>query len=138
MCASFFQAYIEMVAELHLLIAMRRIEEVRFIIKLTMGLPLLPEEYVVRGYRVILQHALNEGAYIYRIVGPYLTYVWRSWVSRPWRRARMVVHNSRQRTNNACESQNKVLNDEAGTHSNTFNFLGKLDLRSIFFCVAEI
>lgn len=62
MYASFFQAFIEMVAELHLLIAMRRIEEVRFIINLTMGLPLLPEEYVVRGYRVILQHALNEGA----------------------------------------------------------------------------
>lgn len=120
------QAFIQKVAELNLINRMRRMEEVKRIIRLTMGLPLLPEDLIIDGFFVILRHSRNEGNYIHRLVKPYLTYVWRHWVSRPWRRRRMTVYGSRQRTNNACESQNKTLREEAGTHSNVYMFIGKL------------
>ncbi|KAK3919969.1 Ribonuclease HII [Frankliniella fusca] len=120
------RAFLQEVAELNLVNRMRNIEEVRRIIRLTLGLALLPEPFIVDGYHVILNHAVGEGNYIYRMVLPYLRYVWRYWVSRPWRRARMCVHGSSQRTNNACESQNKVLREECGIHSNVYMFLAGL------------
>lgn len=91
------------VHRLGLIGAMRGIEEVRFIIRLSLALPLLPENLIVQGYFVVLRHARDEGNYIFRLVLPFLNYVYTYWVSRPWRRRRMTVFGSQQRTNNCCE-----------------------------------
>lgn len=107
---------------------MRRIPEVRRIIRLTFALGLLPVDMIVRGYHLILQHARLEGMYVFRMVRPFLVYVWDEWVSRPWRRARMSVFGSNQRTNNACESSNRALRQEVGTHPGIYAFIRKLNL----------
>jgi len=97
------------VHRLGLIGAMRNIEEVRFIIRLTLALPLLPENLIVQGYHVVLTHAVNEGNFVYRQVLPFLQFVYTYWVSRPWRRRRMTVFGSQQRTNNCCEVLYSIL-----------------------------
>lgn len=120
------RAYIQQVAELSLINQMKRVVEVRKIIRLTMALALLPEDMILQGFQVIRTHARQEGRFIYRIVRPYLLYLWTNWVSRHWRRARMSVFGSSTRTNNACESQNRMLHKEVGTHPNVYLFIGGL------------
>ena len=115
----------EQVASLDLIRQMRRIQEVRQIIRLTLGLAVLPENMIVRGFRVLLQHARAEGNYIFNIVRPYLMYINTYWISRPWRRRRMCVHGSSQRTNNACESHNRQLRTTVGLHPNIYDFIRK-------------
>lgn len=116
----------EQVASLGLIVQMRRIPEVRRIIRYTLALPLLPENLIMQGFRVIMQHARDEGNFIFRIVQPFLRYIWRNWVSRPWRRTRMSVFGSYQRTNNVCESHNRTLREAVGTHQNLYSFIGLL------------
>jgi len=83
---------------------MRRIPEVRAIVRMTIALALLPDEphdsYILRGFHIITRHAQDEGNYIFGIVQAFLQYVWTSWVGRPWLRRRMCVFGSLQRTNN--------------------------------------
>lgn len=104
---------------------MRQIPEVRRIVRLTFGLGLLPEDLIVRGYMTILRHARDEGNYLYRMVHPFLVYVWTYWVSRQRTRCRMCVFGSQQRTNNACECHNRVLRQTVGTHPNIYAFIRK-------------
>ena len=127
----FFQAFLVQVAELRLTARMRRIPEVRRIIRFTLALPLLPEDIIVRGFKPILQHARNEGNFIFRMVRPFLMFVWTYWVSRPWRRARMCVFGSAQRTNNVCEAHNSMLREVLGKHPNIYFFISKFPY---YFC----
>lgn len=111
------------VVELNLLRRML-IQPVRRIIRLTLGLPLLQEHQIVRGFNVILTEARDEGNYIFHIVRPYLNYVYRNWVAPHWRRSRMCVFGSAQRTNNVCESHNRMIREKVGTHPNVYTFIG--------------
>lgn len=115
----------EQVADHNLIMRMRTIPEIRFIIRLTLALALLPENLIILGFKVILRYARDEGNYIFRLVKPYLLYIWRNWVVREWRRRRMTVYGSAQRTNNVCESHNRMLRNAVGTHANIYMFLGK-------------
>ena len=114
----------EQVRNLNLVQQMRRIPEVRTIIRLTLALPLLPENHIILGFHTIMRHARDEGLYIFRIVRGYLLFIWRYWVSRPWRRRRMCVFGSCQRTNNVCECHNRMLREIVGTHPNLYAFIG--------------
>ncbi|KAJ1521839.1 hypothetical protein ONE63_003474 [Megalurothrips usitatus] len=108
--------FLEHVAEYNLTNAMRNIPEVGRIIRLTFALGLLPPNDILLGFRAILQHARDEGNYIFNQVHPYLMYIWRYYVSRPWMRERMSVFGSAQRTNNVCESHNRTLHQQVHTH----------------------
>ncbi|XP_034246261.1 uncharacterized protein LOC117648123 [Thrips palmi] len=115
--------HMQQLAELDMLRYVRDIGEVRQIVRECICLALLPRRRIVPGYLILLRRARQEGPYIFRIVRPYLVYVWNSWIRREVRRNRMCVFGSEQRTNNAAESGNKSLNDEVGNHAMVFNFL---------------
>jgi len=110
-------------AELNLIRPMRRVAEVRAIIQMTMALGLLPHALIMRGYYIILRHAREEGNYVFRMILPFLQYVWEYWVSRPVTRRRMCVFGSKQRCNNVCEAMNHTLRQVLGTHPNIYGFI---------------
>ncbi|KAE8738407.1 hypothetical protein FOCC_FOCC016113 [Frankliniella occidentalis] len=110
-------------AQLHLVIPMREIDQVRRIVRLTMALPLLPRNHIRIGFRLIVQEARNEGQYIFNIVADFLNYVHNNWILSDVRIRRMCVFNSEQRTNNACESNNRDLRRILGNHPNIFLFM---------------
>lgn len=89
-----FQAFMEQVAQYNLIRQIRQVPEIRRIIRYSLALPLLPENLIVRGFRILMEYARGEGRFIFRIVRLYLMFIWRYWVSRHWRRARMCVFGS--------------------------------------------
>lgn len=89
------------------------------------AIPLLPERHLMRGYLIVLNVALQEGRMLFRLLRPFLAYVLRYWIRNDERRRWMSVHGSQHRTNNACESHNRVLNDLCGAHPNVYIFLSK-------------
>ncbi|KAK3925520.1 Pol polyprotein [Frankliniella fusca] len=109
--------------QLHLIIPMREIEQVRRIVRLTMALPLLPVRHIRRGFRLILETARDEGQYIFNILIDFLNYVNNNWILSDARLRRMCVFGSEHRTNNACETNNRDLRKVLGNHPNIFLFM---------------
>lgn len=114
--------------EIGLAVPMRDIPQVQRIVRLCMGLPLLPCNLMRTGLVVIRQEALDEGNYIHQLVEPFLAYVYRQWIRSDRTRRRLCCFGSSLRTNNANESQNHALNDAVGVHPNTYAFIGKHQL----------
>lgn len=103
---------------------MRLIEPVRRIVHLTMAVPLLPENLISTGFLLVVREAIREGNYIYAMVRPYLQDIQRIWIRSARQRRRICVHGSAQRTNNACESHNRMLRNLLTPHPNIFIFIG--------------
>ena len=99
---------------------------VKYILKLCCALALLPERYMMRGFRLIVREAHGFGRVVYRQVRDFLNYVLRSWLNNDVKRRWMCFFGSFHRTNNTCESCNKILNRIMGlAHPNVYNFIGK-------------
>lgn len=101
--------------------------DVRDIIRLACALPLLPQADIRQAFYIIVEEANRAGQGIGNIVRPFLLYVRDFWINDNSRLQWMSVHGSFHRTNNACESHNRVLRDLIGRHQNIFRFLGLYD-----------
>lgn len=110
---------------LNLGVHLRNTPEIKALLKLCCALPLLPEEDIELGYRVIVLEAMNEGRAIYRLFKPFLMYLATYWITSEKRLRWMSVHGSFHRTNNASESHNKVLLNTLGVHANIYQFIRK-------------
>ncbi|XP_026290929.1 uncharacterized protein LOC113215512 [Frankliniella occidentalis] len=94
------------------------------LVKLCCALALLPMRLIQRGFILILRQARQAGGRVYNRMRPFFAYVWRNWVGHPVRREWMCVFGSYHRTNNTCESHNRVLNNYVGIrHPNIYHFL---------------
>lgn len=117
--------FLNAAGELGLIVLMREIYEVRRIVRLCMGIPLLPRNYMRVGLLVVIQEAREEGNYIFQIVEPFFQYIWTSWLRSDRTCARLTVFGSALRTNNTNESQNKSWMIAAGNHPGIYAFIGK-------------
>lgn len=106
-----------------LAVYMRDIPQVRRVVRLCMGLPLLPRGMMRTGLLVIRQEALDEGNYIFQLVEPFLLYIYTTWLRSDRTCDRLTVYGC-LRTNNACESQNHAVNEALPRHPNTYAFIG--------------
>ncbi|KAK3921439.1 DNA excision repair protein ERCC-6-like 2 [Frankliniella fusca] len=96
-------------------------------VKLCCALPLLPLRYIRRGFELIVQEARQFGPGIYRRIRPFFAYVMRQWVGHPIRRRWICVFGSEHRTNNTCESHNRMLkNFVKVAHPSVYQFISAL------------
>ncbi|KAK3921644.1 Anthranilate--CoA ligase, partial [Frankliniella fusca] len=94
------------------------------LIKLCCALPLLPLNHIQRGFFLILRQARQAGHRVYNVMRPFFSYVWRNWVGNRLWCEWMCVFGSFHRTNNTCESHNRVLNNYVGVrHPNIYHFI---------------
>lgn len=120
------QAYIRYAKEQLHMTALLRQEPFKFLVKLCCALPLLPANYIRRGFQLIMRETLQRGMRVYRRMRDFFAYVLRNWVNNPVKRRWMCVFGSFHRTNNTCECHNRMLLNYIGTvHPNIYNFIGK-------------
>lgn len=119
------QALVRKSCELGLIPWMRAFQEIREVIQLSIALPLLPENLMVLGYKIVVAFARRQGLLVLRRVRPFLLYLATYWIKRRWMRRRLCVYGSKQRTNNASESMNRCLRDTVGVHPGVYKFIGE-------------
>ena len=107
--------------ELNMALLLRR-EPYSDLMKSFCSLALL--RFIRRGFRL-----LQYGGRVYGRMRPFLEYLNRRWVAHPVRRPWMCVYGSVHRTNNTCESHNRVLKDFTRIpRPSIYNFIGLLSL----------
>ncbi|XP_034253510.1 uncharacterized protein LOC117652588 [Thrips palmi] len=112
--------------ELNMALLLRR-EPYSELMKSYCSLALLPRRFIRRGYNLLVQETRQHGGRVYGRMRPFLAYLLRSWVAHPVKRPWMCVYGSIHRTNNTCESHNKMLGNFACVpHPNTYNFISAL------------
>lgn len=91
------------------------------------ALALLPERYIRRGFIILVRETRTHGPRVYRRMRPFIAYVLRQWVGNRERRQWMCVYGSIHRSNNTCESHNRMLLNFVGVpHPNIYNFIASL------------
>lgn len=92
------------------------------------ALALLPNRFIRRGYRILVRETRRHGLRVYRNMRQFMSYVLRRWVAHRERREWMCVFGSHHRSNNTCESHNKMLSNFIGVlHPNVYNFLSEYE-----------
>jgi len=77
---------------------------------------LLPEEFFDDGLRVVMDAALQQSQIIAYLLQPFFDYVRDKWLGKAYRRQWMSLFNCQHRTNNACETHNRMLRRKVGAY----------------------
>lgn len=88
---------------------------------------LLPRRYFMTGLRCIKTEAYEEDIRIAFLLDPFFDYVENKWIRSPVRRKWMSLYKSEYRTNNSCETHNRMLRAKTGAYRpNVFLFIQAL------------
>lgn len=77
---------------------------------------LLPDVLYEEGLRVLRASAFADNVVVAFVMEPFFNYVQDRWIRNPSRLLWMNLFNARHRTNNACESHNRMLRNKCGAH----------------------
>lgn len=80
------------------------------------AIALLPRRYFRVGLQILRDAALEEDVAIAYLLRPFFTYVEQKWINNPNRRRWMSFYGAQYRTNNACETHNRMLRSKVGAH----------------------
>jgi len=96
-------------------------------VRMACAIALLPRRLFRVGLRVIKEEAFQDDILIRYLLEPFFTYVEDKWINNPNRREWMSLYKRRYRTNNACESHNRMLRKKVGAYRpNVFLFIEAL------------
>ncbi|KAJ1521126.1 hypothetical protein ONE63_002826 [Megalurothrips usitatus] len=96
-------------------------------IKKACGICLLPSPFFEEGLQILENDAREEDVVLGFILAPFFQYVRDRWIHHPRRRDWMEFYNCTIRTNNACETHNKMLRAEVGAYRpNVYAFIEAL------------
>ena len=92
---------------------MRENRVLRSLVRSTLAIPLLPQRFMARGLASLIREANAAG--LINILQPFFNYMIDTWMSPTFFRS-LSVYGIRHRTNNVCESANKILRSFTGAH----------------------
>lgn len=121
--AFFPQAILKKAKELGLTAFSRRNLRNRSLLRSFLGIPLLPQHMIVRGFATLVTEAQRLGVLVE--LGGFITYFMKTWLTQPYFQT-LSVFRLKHRTNNLCESCNKLLRSKTGAHKpGLWHFLSK-------------
>lgn len=122
MLALVFQNVVKVARQENLAIDMVEDEEVFRLVRMVCALPLLPSGRITEGLHIVGRRAIQKGKY--DLMGPFLQKIADTWLA-PSVLPLLSVHGSKDRTSNACESDNaEVARTVKAPHPNIYKFLG--------------
>ncbi|XP_034246305.1 uncharacterized protein LOC117648159 [Thrips palmi] len=96
-------------------------------IRKAVAISLLPRRYFLVGLRCLRNAALQEDIRMAYLLDPFFDYVEQKWIRTPSRRRWMCLYKSEIRTNNSCETHNRMLRNKTGAYRpNVFLFIQAL------------
>lgn len=105
----------------------KALPEIVTYLHLAAAICLLPRRYFMVGLRCLRDAAFEEDIRIAFLLAPFFDYVERRWIRNPVRRRWMTLFRSDYRTNNACETHNRMLRTKVGAYRpNVFLFIQAL------------
>ncbi|KAJ1528957.1 hypothetical protein ONE63_007325 [Megalurothrips usitatus] len=107
------RAVLRKVKELRLRPHMQQNRNLRSIIRSMLALPLLPTNLIIRGYRTLMVEAQRTG--LLGLLNELFQYWTDTWAA-PHVFQSLSVYGLRHRTNNVCESANRLLRSKTGAH----------------------
>lgn len=88
------------------------------------AISLLPRQFFLPALEVLRAAALQEDRLLAYVLRPFFEYVQTRWINNPYRNNWMSLFNADFRTNNACETTNRMLRRKTGAfRPNVFLFI---------------
>lgn len=110
--------------ELGMTVLMRENPTVKRIVQLCCSIPIAPHNHMRSALREITAEA--RATIYFQDLLPYFWYIWETWLTGP-RYLRLSVSGCEHRSNNICESFNRLLAGELGPHHpNVYRFIGNI------------
>ncbi|KAK3931471.1 Ral guanine nucleotide dissociation stimulator-like 2 [Frankliniella fusca] len=101
----------------------------RKVLRQCSAISLLPVEHFQRALDLIKLSVRRRDVVVYYLMRHFFQYVDNKWINNDRRRREMCFFNSTDRTNNACESHNKMLQKKMGAHRpNVWAFIEALKI----------
>ena len=121
------RAFIKKAKNLRLLRFKRYLPELMNLIRKACAISLLPTRYFLTGLRLVRNEARETDIITAYLLEPFFDYVQERWINNANRRRWMSMFNSMHRTNNCCESHNKMLRKAVGAYRpNIYAFITAL------------
>ncbi|KAK3929544.1 UPF0251 protein [Frankliniella fusca] len=122
------RAFIKKARKLRLMRFRKTLPDLFTYIRQACAIALLPVEFFNVGLNILKEKVLENDILMAFLLHPFFTYVERRWINNARRRNWMSLFESVERTNNSCESHNRMLRSAVGAHRpNVFLFIEALD-----------
>ncbi|KAE8745172.1 hypothetical protein FOCC_FOCC008238 [Frankliniella occidentalis] len=120
-------AFIKKCKNLRLVRYMRHFPDIKKVLMKAVAISLLPSQYFERALQIIKGDIRRRNAVVYYLMRGFFNYVNDEWIANNRRRGWMCFFNKADRTNNACESHNRMLHNKVGAHRpNVWQFIEAL------------
>lgn len=121
------RSFVKKANKLRLLRFKRAYPDLLHIIRKACCIALLPRRFFADGLQILKDEAMDTHYVIAYLLIPFFEYVERRWLNNAYRRRWMSLFNVEHRTNNSCETQNRMLRAAVGAYRpNIYTFLAAL------------
>jgi hypothetical protein len=121
------RAFVKKAKKLRLFRFKAALPDVFHFIRRACAIALLPKRFFRVGLGVLKTEAFNTDILVAYLLEPFFQYVEEKWINNVTRRCWMSLFLSMHRTNNCCESHNKMLRKRVGAYRpNVFKFIDAL------------
>lgn len=121
------RAFVKKAKQLHIFRYCKLYPTILDYIRKACAVALLPNNLFEDGVRVVKDSARAHNIVIAWLLDPFMDYILEKWINNPVRNQWMNLYRARHRTNNSCETHNRMLKNKVGAYRpNVYMFIQAL------------